>query len=78
MAFRANPRYAAAYEILCDIYAKMAAQSCEKVVGLNRDNKSAATKLNPIRKLLSKSGNRQVVDRNDPYGSRPPQNEFWN
>jgi len=58
MAIRANPGYAAAHENLGDIYAKMAAQSYDKAATLNRDNKSAATKLNLIKEILSKPGGR--------------------
>ena len=53
MAVRANPRYAVAYENLGDVYARMAGQSYEKAVQLDKANKSAPLKLKAVNEMLS-------------------------
>ena len=53
MAIRAHPRYATAHENLGDIYAKMASQAYDKALQLDKNNSSAQTKLEMIKKLLS-------------------------
>jgi len=53
MAIRTHPSYATAHENLGDIYARMAEQSYDKVLQLDRSNASAQTKLKLIRELFS-------------------------
>ncbi len=55
MAIRTNPNYATAHENLGDIYAKMASQSYERALQLNKGNPSAKAKLALIRELLTKN-----------------------
>jgi tetratricopeptide (TPR) repeat protein len=58
MAIQTNPRFAAAHENLGDLYAKMAGQSYDKAMQLDRNNKTAQTKLNLVKELLSGSARR--------------------
>ena len=53
MAIRTHPSYATAHENLGDIYAKMASQSYDKALQLDRSNTSAQTKLALIKELFS-------------------------
>lgn len=53
MAIRTHPSYATAHENLGDVYAKMASQAYGKALQLDRDNRTAQTKLNLIRELFS-------------------------
>ncbi|MBU1666715.1 MAG: tetratricopeptide repeat protein [Gammaproteobacteria bacterium] len=53
MAIRTHPSYATAHENLGDIYAKMASQSYDKALQLDKSNTSALTKLAMIRDLFS-------------------------
>ena len=53
MAIRTHPSYATAHENLGDIYAKMASQSYDKALQLDKSNTSAQTKLAMIRDLFS-------------------------
>ena len=53
MAIRTHPSYATAHENLGDIYARMAEQSYDKALQLDRSNASAQTKLKLIRDLFS-------------------------
>jgi tetratricopeptide (TPR) repeat protein len=55
MAIRTNPNYATAHENLGDLYARMASQSYERAVQLNKSNASAKAKLAAVRDLLSKN-----------------------
>ncbi|MDD5389897.1 MAG: tetratricopeptide repeat protein [Gallionellaceae bacterium] len=59
MAIRTHPSYATAHENLGDIYAKMASQSYDKALQLDKSNTSALTKLAMIRDLFSPT---HVVD----------------
>ncbi len=52
MAIRTHPSYATAHENLGDIYAKMASQSYDKALQLDKANQAAQTKLNLIRDLF--------------------------
>jgi tetratricopeptide (TPR) repeat protein len=56
MAIRTHPSYATAHENLGDIYAKMASQSYDKALQLDRTNTSAQTKLALIRELFNPGG----------------------
>lgn len=51
MAIRAHPDYATAHENLGDLYAKMAAQSYDKALQLDKNNPAVRSKLETIRKL---------------------------
>jgi Flp pilus assembly protein TadD len=53
MALRADPRNAVAYENLGDIYARMAGQSYEKALALDKTNRSAPVKLKAVNEMLS-------------------------
>lgn len=53
MAIRADPAFAAAHENLGDIYARMALQSYERAVKLDRNNGSAPRKLKVATELVS-------------------------
>ncbi len=53
MATRTHPNYATAHENLGDIYAKMASQSYERALQLERGNTGTQAKLALIRDLLS-------------------------
>ena len=53
MAIRTHPSYATAHENLGDIYAKMASQSYDKALQLDRTNTSAQTKLSLIKELFN-------------------------
>lgn len=53
MAIRTHPSYATAHENLGDIYAKMASQSYDKALQLDKSNTSALTKLAMIRDLFA-------------------------
>ncbi len=53
MAIRTHPSYATAHENLGDIYAKMASQSYDKALQLDKSNTSALTKLAMIRDLFN-------------------------
>ncbi len=53
MAISTHPSYATAHENLGDIYAKMASQSYDKALQLDKSNTSAQTKLAMIRELFS-------------------------
>ncbi len=55
MAIRTNPNYATAHENLGDLYARMASQSYERAVQLDKSNASAKAKLAAIRDLLSRN-----------------------
>lgn len=55
MAIRTHPNYATAQENLGDIYAKMAAQSYERALQLDKNNASAKAKLAQVNNLLSKN-----------------------
>ena len=55
-AIRVYPSYAAAHENLGDIYAQMASRAYDKAAKLDRNNKTAPTKLNLVKELFSKSG----------------------
>jgi tetratricopeptide (TPR) repeat protein len=52
MAIRTHPSYATAHENLGDIYAKMASQSYDKALQLDKSNTSAQTKLAMIHDLF--------------------------
>lgn len=56
MAIRTHPSYATAHENLGDIYAKMASQSYDKALQLDRTNTSAKTKLSLIKDLFNPLG----------------------
>jgi tetratricopeptide (TPR) repeat protein len=77
MAIRTHPSYATAHENLGDIYAKMASQSYDKALQLDKSNTSALTKLAMIRELFSparaldagksgKTGGKTAVAKADP------------
>jgi tetratricopeptide (TPR) repeat protein len=53
MAIRTHPSYATAHENLGDIYAKMASQSYDKALQLDKGNLSAQTKLSLIKDLFN-------------------------
>ena len=53
MAIRTHPSYATAHENLGDIYAKMASQSYDKALQLDKSNTSALTKLAMIREIFT-------------------------
>jgi len=53
MAIRTHPSYATAHENLGDVYAKLASQAYDKALQLDRENRTAQTKLNLIRELFS-------------------------
>lgn len=53
MAIRTHPSYATAHENLGDIYAKLASQSYDKALRLDRGNASAQTKLAQVKGLFS-------------------------
>jgi tetratricopeptide (TPR) repeat protein len=55
MAIRTNPNYATAHENLGDIYAKMASQSYDHALKLDKNNATTRIKLTLIRELFSKS-----------------------
>ncbi len=61
MAIRTNPNYSTAHENLGDIYAKMASQSYDRAVQLDKSNASAKTKLALMRDLFSKSAPRATA-----------------
>lgn len=61
MAIRTHPSYATAHENLGDIYAKMASQSYDKALQLDKSNTSALTKLAMIRDLFSPTRMQDVV-----------------
>jgi tetratricopeptide (TPR) repeat protein len=54
MAIRTHPNYATAHENLGDIYAKMASQSYERALQLDKNSTSSQTKLTLIRELFTK------------------------
>ena len=54
MAIRNHPNYATAHENLGDLYAKMASQSYERALQLDRNNTATQTKLALINDLLPK------------------------
>jgi tetratricopeptide (TPR) repeat protein len=54
MALRTHPNYPTAHENLGDIYAKMASQSYERAVQLDKSNAGTQAKLALIRELFSK------------------------
>lgn len=54
MAIRTHPNYATAHANLGDIYAKMASQSYERALQLDKTNTSTQTKFALIRELFSK------------------------
>lgn len=60
MAIRTHPSYATAHENLGDIYAKMASQSYDKALQLDKSNTSAQTKLALIRDLFSPTRAQEV------------------
>nr|WP_297350885.1 tetratricopeptide repeat protein [uncultured Caldimonas sp.] len=53
MAVRANPGYAAAYENLGDVYAKLAGEAYSKALQSDASNKALPPKLALIRELLA-------------------------
>jgi tetratricopeptide (TPR) repeat protein len=53
MAIRTHPSYATAHENLGDIYAKMASQSYDKALQLDKNNVTAQTKLALVKDLFS-------------------------
>ena len=55
IAIRTHPSYATAHENLGDIYAKMASQSYDKALRLDKSNTAAQTKLKLISELFSSS-----------------------
>jgi tetratricopeptide (TPR) repeat protein len=61
MAIRTHPSYATAHENLGDIYAKMASQSYDKALQLDKSNTSAQTKLSLIRDLFSPTRSQETV-----------------
>lgn len=54
MAIRTHPNYATAHENLGDIYAKMASQSYERALQMDKSNTSAKSKLALLRELFAK------------------------
>lgn len=71
MAIRTHPSYATAHENLGDIYAKMASQSYDKALQLDKSNTSAQTKLALIRDLFSPT-RAQEVGKPKPAKTEPP------
>lgn len=53
MAIRANPGYAAAHENLGDIYARMAGQSYERAIKLDRAGRTAPAKLKLVSEITT-------------------------
>lgn len=60
MAIRTHPNYATAHENLGDIYAKMASQSYERALQMDKSNTSAKNKLALIRDLFGKNARTPV------------------
>jgi tetratricopeptide (TPR) repeat protein len=54
MAINTHPSYATAHENLGDIYAKMASQSYDKALQLNKNNANAQSKLSLVKDIFSK------------------------
>ena len=74
MAISTHPSYATAHENLGDIYARMASQSYDKALQLDRSNTTAQTKLALIKELVMASGksNRAAVAKGDGGASKAP------
>ncbi len=53
LAIQTHPSYSTAHENLGDIYAKLASQSYDKALQLDRGNQAVASKLNLVRELFS-------------------------
>ncbi len=71
MAIRTHPSYATAHENLGDIYAKMASQSYDKALQLDKSNTSALTKLAMIRDLFSPTRLQDAVAAKSPTKAAP-------
>ena len=75
MAIRTHPSYATAHENLGDVYAKMASQAYGKALQLDRENRTAKTKLNLIRELFPSAAPKAGASIGVPAGTlaaKPP------
>lgn len=61
MAINTHPSYATAHENLGDIYAKMASQSYDKALQLDKNNANAQSKLALVKDIFSKQTNPAVT-----------------
>lgn len=61
MAINTHPSYATAHENLGDIYAKMASQSYDKALQLDKNNANAQSKLALVKDIFSKQANPVAV-----------------
>jgi Flp pilus assembly protein TadD/ketosteroid isomerase-like protein len=71
MAIRTYPGYATAHENLGDIYAALAREQYQKAVELDKNNKTAGSKLALIRELLPAQQDRSTTPAANPQSEAP-------